>query len=285
MPRPATDPAPRRVPELKVIAIANQKGGVGKTTTAVNLSACLAELGRKILLLDLDPQGNATSAIGLSEQAEGSIYKALIGDEKASELILETRIPNLHAIPANLDLAGSEVDVARMDDHLSQLRRSLRKIRKQADYDFAILDCPPSLGILMLNALVAADELLVPIQSEYYALEGLGKLMQVTEQIRSSQLNEDLAISGLVMTMFDVRTNLSEAVVQDVRKHFEEVAYETVIPRTVRLSEAPSFSKTIIEYDPRGTGAEAYRKLAGEFLARQSKGMSFVSAPDSVPGS
>jgi len=265
---------------VKIIAIANQKGGVGKTTTSVNLGACLAELGRKILLIDLDPQGNATSAIGLAEQADGSIYKALIGEEKTQDLIMQTRIENLSAIPANLDLAGSEVDVARMDNHLSQLRKALKRVRKETDFEFALLDCPPSLGILMLNALVAADELLTPIQCEYYALEGLGKLMQVTEQIRTSELNEDLAISGLVMTMHDSRTNLSDAVVNDVRNHFEEVAYQTVIPRTVRLSEAPSFSKTIIEYDPRGTGADAYRALAKEFLERQTRGMSFVSAPE-----
>ncbi|MEO6847625.1 MAG: ParA family protein [Chthoniobacterales bacterium] len=261
---------------MKIIAIANQKGGVGKTTTSVNLSACLAEKGKRILLVDLDPQANATSAIGLSEVEGISMYEPILGLKPASDMILPTRLENLFAIPGTLDLSGAEVEVARTDNHLGQLRNALEGLRASATFDYIILDCPPSLGILMTNALVAADEILVPIQCEYYALEGLSKLMRITDDIRGSGNNPTLAISGLVMTMFDARTNLSGAVVNDVRDHFQEVAYTTVIPRSVRLSEAPSFGKTIVEYDPRGSGANAYRELADEFLDRQTRGISFV---------
>ena len=186
---------------MKIIAITNQKGGVGKTTTAVNLSAALAERGSRVLLIDLDPQASASSAMGIKEASVGSIYQALIGAKHARELILPTRIPNLSAIPADLDMAGAEIEVARMDDHMLQLRNVLADIREQNAFDFAILDCPPSLGILMTNALAAADEILVPIQCEYYALEGLSLLMEVTERIRASGANPHLAISGLVLTM------------------------------------------------------------------------------------
>jgi chromosome partitioning protein len=262
---------------MKVIAISNQKGGVGKTTTSINLSASLASLGKRILLVDVDPQGNATSIFGLKGQG-GSLYEALIEKTAAQDLILPTRIPNLHIITANLDLAGAEVEVARMDNHLFQLRRALDNIRKNNAFDFVILDCPPSLGILMSNALVAADEILLPIQCEYYALEGLGLLVQVSEQLRQSGANPSMSISGMVMTMFDARTRLNTAVVQDVREHFREVVYQTVIPRTVRFGEAPSHSKTILEYDPLGVGAQAYQALAKEFLERQAKNISFINS-------
>ena len=265
--------------KTKVIAIANQKGGVGKTTTSVNLAAAIAELGHPVLLLDLDPQANASSALGL-ETGEGiGLYSAIIGETPMGDLIQQTRIPNLAGIPADLDLAGAEIEVARMEGHLSQLRSVLEPVRESGRFEFIILDCPPSLGILMTNALSAADELLIPIQCEYYALEGLGKLVGVMEQIRDSGANPALAMSGLLMTMLDVRTNISAAVVRDVREHFEEVVFDAAIPRSVRISEAPSFGKTILEYDPKGPGATAYRVLAKEFLERQKKGLSFVGAP------
>ncbi|MEI6070287.1 MAG: ParA family protein [Verrucomicrobiae bacterium] len=263
---------------MKIIAITNQKGGVGKTTTTVNLSAALAELGQRVLLVDLDPQASATSVLGLKEASSGSIYQSLIGARHARELILPTRMPNLSAIPADLDMVGAEIEVARMDDHMLQLRRVLGDIREQNAFDFALLDCPPSLGILMTNALAAADEILVPIQCEYYALEGLGLLMDVTDRVRASGNNPGLSISGLLLTMYDSRTNLSPAVVKDVRDHFQEVVYETMIPRTVRFAEAPSHGRTILEHDPSGPGAAAYRALAKELLERQSRGLAFTSA-------
>lgn len=265
---------------MKIIAVANQKGGVGKTTTSLNLSAALAEKGVRILLIDLDPQGNATSALGLGEHQGQSLYHALIGARPAEELVVPTRMENLSAIPADLDLAGAEVEVARMDSHLTRLGQALAPLKSSDRFDFAILDCPPSLGILMSNALAAADEIIVPIQCEYYALEGLGLLMQVTEQIRASGANPGLALCGLLMTMYDSRTNLNPAVVKEVRNHFQEVVFNTLIPRTVRFGEAPSHGRTILEHDPAGAGAEAYRALAGEFLERQKTGISFINAPD-----
>lgn len=262
---------------MKIIAVANQKGGVGKTTTSVNLSAALAERGIRVLLADLDPQGNASSALGLAQGEHASLYQALIGERPVAELICETRLENLHVIPASLDMAGAEVEVARMDEHMLQLRRALAPLKDSKAYDYMLLDCPPSLGILMSNALAAADEILVPIQCEYYALEGLGLLMQVTDQIRSCGANPSLSISGLLMTMYDGRNNLNPAVAKEVRAHFQEVAFQTLIPRTVRFGEAPSHGRTILEHDSGGSGAEAYRALAVEFLDRQKKGMSFVS--------
>ena len=215
---------------MKIIAVANQKGGVGKTTTSVNLSAALSEHGVRVLLADLDPQGNATSALSLADFGGRSLYQAMIGARPVRELVVPTRIPNLFAIPADLDMAGAEVEVARMDEHMLQLRKVLEPLRMQVEFEFVFLDCPPSLGILMSNALAAADEVLIPIQCEYYALEGLGLLMQVTDQIRACGANPELSLSGLLMTMFDNRTNLNPAVVREVRNHFQEVVFETVIP-------------------------------------------------------
>jgi chromosome partitioning protein len=255
--------------KMKTIAVANQKGGVGKTTTAVNLSACLAAAGWRVLLLDLDPQANATSSLGFENMEGLSAYHAFVGEVKLSERVLPTRLDNLFLIPSDLDLAGSEIEVARLDDHLIRLRQIMQPLRDDSPFDFIIMDCPPSLGILMTNALAAADELLVPIQCEYFALEGLSKIVRLTEQIRESGANPGLSIGGIVMTMYDSRTNLSQQVVNEVRKHFEAITYHTAIPRTVRLGEAPSFGKTILEYDPNGIGALFYRRLAEEFIQRQ----------------
>lgn len=254
---------------MKTVAVANQKGGVGKTTTAVNLAVCLAAVGRRVLLIDLDPQANATSAIGFETIEGHSIYGPLIGAASIAEKILPTRIEHLFIVPADLDLAGAEIEVARLDDHLVRLRQALALLKNDAAFDFIMLDCPPSLGILMTNALAAADELLVPIQCEYFALEGLSKIVWIIEQIKTVGANPELVIGGILMTMFDGRTNLSQQVTEEVRKHFGETVFHTAIPRTIRLGEAPSFGKAIIEYEPSGAGANAYRALAEEFLQRQ----------------
>jgi chromosome partitioning protein len=255
---------------MRIVALANQKGGVGKTTTAVNLGAALAELGHRILLVDLDPQANATSSFGLQGADETSLYDPLLGGASITEKILPTRRDGLFIVPADIDLAGAEVEIARMPNHLTRLAETLRPLQDDRTFDFVLLDCPPSLGILMSNALAAADELLTPIQCEYFALEGLVKIVRLVEQVRDSGGNRRLDIGGIVMTMFDRRTNLSAQVVAEVREHFGERVYETVIPRSVRLSEAPSFGKSILEYAPNGAATEAYRALAREFIARHA---------------
>ncbi|MEK0445887.1 MAG: hypothetical protein RLZZ399_1208 [Verrucomicrobiota bacterium] len=254
---------------MKVIAVANQKGGVGKTTTAVNLAAALAELGKRVLLVDLDPQANATSALGHEPIDDHSVYGALLGSGTLADAIVPTRRDHLWLIPGDLHLAGAEVEVARLDDHLTRLRDAFADLKRAAPFDFVFLDCPPSLGILMTNALAAADELLVPIQCEYFALEGLSKIHGIVGQIRDCGANPDLRIGGILMTMF-MRNNLAQQVIAEVQKHFGESIFRTIIPRTVRLGEAPSHGKTILEYESNGLGATAYRALAKEFLKKQS---------------
>ncbi|WP_018970941.1 ParA family protein [Rubritalea marina] len=254
---------------MKVVAIANQKGGVGKTTTAISLSAALADLGQRVLMLDLDPQANATSGIGIEPNSEGSMYYPLLGEATLAEKIVETHINNLSLVPSGMDLAGVEIELARSDDHLTRLRSLLDPV-KQADlFDFCILDTPPSLGVLMTASLASADEVVIPLQCEWFGLEGLAKIVHVIQQIRESHAAPDLTIEGILMTMFDGRTNLSRQVVEEVSNYFPEQLYKSVIPRTIRIGEAPSHGKTIFEHDPNGIGALAYRTAAKEFLQRR----------------
>lgn len=256
---------------MRIVAVANQKGGVGKTTTAMNLSACLAERGVRVLLIDLDPQGNATSGLGIAQEDGGSLYPALVSNMDVRKLIRSTRLDHLSIIRSHQELAGCEVELAQQGNHLVRLREVLQPLRNSGHFDYVIVDCPPSLGVLMTGALSAADELLVPIQCEYFGLEGLSKIVNVVQQIRESGANPGLLLEGIVMTMYDARANLAQQVVNDVKSYFSEIIYNTIIPRTIRLGEAPSFGKSIIEYEPAGRGATAYRALAEEFLARRAK--------------
>jgi chromosome partitioning protein len=253
---------------MKVIAVANQKGGVGKTTTSLNLSVCLAELGQRVLLVDLDPQANATSGLGVEPVDEISAYGPMMGDAPLADMVIPTRFENLWMIPANLDLAGVEVEAIRSGEHLTRLRDALEAMRADEPFDFIILDCPPSLGVLMTNALCAADEILIPLQCEYYSLEGLAKIVGVCEQLRQSGANMKLELCGIVMTMY-MRTKHSNEVIAEIQKHYGEVIFKTVIPRTIRLAEAPSHGQPIVQYEPSGLGAAAYRALSREFLARE----------------
>lgn len=249
------------------IALANQKGGVGKTTTAVSLAACLAERGKKTLLIDMDPQGNATSALGLEKLSGGSLYQALLGSAPLADSIRPGGLDHLDVIPSEIDLAVAEVDVARAQNYLQRLQFALTPIHNADRYEFILVDCPPSLGILTMNALAAVDGVIIPMQAEYFALEGLAVITRVLQQIRDSGANPSLELQGIVLTMFDGRTNLAQQVAAEVRKHFAGKVYKTLIPRTVRLAEAPSFGKPITRYDPHGYAANCYRSLTDELLA------------------
>lgn len=253
----------------KIIAVANQKGGVGKTTTQVNLSACVAAKGRRVLSVDMDPQGNASSGLGILATEGKSMYDVLMGDIGAAECIVTTPVEGLSLLPADIRLAAAEVDLVAAQGREYILRNALESLRGQ--YDYIFIDCPPSLGLLTLNALSAADRVVVPIQCEYYALEGVGQLVNTVRRVQRG-LNPRLEIEGVVLTMLDGRTNLGIQVVQEVKRYFRDQVYASIIPRNVRLSEAPSHGVPIHLYDPRSMGAEAYNDLADEFLERSEGG-------------
>ena len=248
----------------KVVAVANQKGGVGKTTTTVNLGACLAEMGKRVLLMDLDPQGHVSSGLGVEKSTINScMYDVVINNVPLRDIILPTAFKNLWLAPSTIDLAGAELELVPAISRETRLREALAGYRGQ--YDFLFIDCPPSLGLLTVNALTAADTLLVPIQCEYYALEGLSQLMNTIHLVRT-HLNPDLQLEGVLLTMYDSRTNLSAQVEAEVKKYFRDKVYRTIIPRNVRLSEAPSHGLPIIAYDPKSKGAEVYSELAKEVI-------------------
>lgn len=249
----------------KIIAVANQKGGVGKTTTSVNLSACMAEAGKRVLLVDIDPQGNATSGLGRAHEASKTVYDVLIGRCGAKEAIIATGFGPLDLMPTAIELAGAEIELVDMQQREGLLKKALKDVEDQ--YDYIFIDCPPSLSLLTLNALTAANTILIPIQCEYYALEGVGQLVN-TIKLMKKKLNPGLSIEGILLTMFDSRTNLCAQVVQEVRNHFADEVFATTIPRNVRLSEAPSFGVPIHMYDARCSGTQAYRALAKELMKR-----------------
>ena len=250
----------------KIIAVANQKGGVGKTTTTVNLSTILAKKGNNVIVIDADPQGNASSGIGLDKNVDISLYDVLINETDIEETLRETLQKKLKVCPSNVNLAGAEVELVSLMSREYRLKEQLDKIKE--NYDYILIDCPPSLGLITLNAFTAADSVLIPVQCEYYALEGLGQLINTINLVKK-HLNKNLEIEGAVLTMYDIRTNLSNQVVKEVKRYFGDKVYKTVIPRNVRLSEAPSYGMPITIYDPRSKGAKSYEKLAKEFLKNQ----------------
>ena len=252
----------------KVVSIANQKGGVGKTTTAVNLSAALAKKGRRVLLIDADPQGNATSGLGIDKEIDKSIYDVIINEIGINEAVKETNIKKLKICPSNINLAGAEVELVSLMSREHRLKERIDEVKRQ--YDYILIDCPPSLGLITLNAFTASDSVLIPVQCEYYALEGLGQLINTINLVRR-HLNKSIEVEGAVLTMFDARTNLSNQVVTEVKRYFEDRVYKTVIPRNIKLSEAPSYGMPISVYDAKSKGAKCYEKLAKEFLDKNDK--------------
>ncbi len=252
----------------RIIAIANQKGGVGKTTTAINLSASLAEKGRKVLAIDMDPQGNLSSGLGLDKNTiEGTIYDMIIGESDVEKVIHKDTIENLDILPSNVDLSAVEIEMIDVENKEFVVKNAIQKVRD--NYDYVIIDCPPSLSLLTVNAMTTADSVLVPIQCEYYALEGLSQLIHTVELVKD-RLNPILEIEGVVFTMYDARTNLSLQVVENVKENLEQNIYKTIIPRNIRLAEAPSYGAPINQYDPRSSGAESYMRLAEEVISRES---------------
>ncbi len=252
----------------KIISVANQKGGVGKTTTTINLSTFLAKKGRKVLLIDADPQGNATSGLGAEKEVEYSTYDVLVGEIPIEEVIEKTIIKNLLICPSNINLAGAEVELVSMMSREQRLKEKVDEVKDK--FDYILIDCPPSLGLITLNAFTASDSVLIPVQCEYYALEGLGQLLNTVNLVKK-HLNKSLQIEGALLTMYDIRTNLSNQVVKEVKKYFGDKVYKTVIPRNVRLSEAPSYGMPITEYDPRSKGAKSYEKFTKEFLKKNEE--------------
>ncbi len=250
----------------RIIAIANQKGGVGKTTTAINLSSCLAEQGKKVLVIDMDPQGNATSGLGLDKNnIEDTVYELLLGEASVKQCTIQTSVNNLWLIPSNVNLAGAEIELLSINNKEFILKNETDYVRD--DFDYILIDCPPSLNMLTINSMTTAETVLVPIQCEYYALEGLSALMPTINLVQT-RLNPKLDIEGIVFTMFDARTNLSQDVVDSVKSNFDKYVFETIIPRNIRLAEAPSHGEPINKYDPKSAGAESYRELAKELIKR-----------------
>lgn len=263
--------APGAAAKARVLVIANQKGGVGKTTTAINLGTALAAVGEKVLLIDSDPQGNASTGLGVGRaKRKTTLYDVLMGEKPATEAVVATDLPGLYLIPADPDLSGVELELGNQSRRSFKLRDALDKIRREGDFTYVLIDCPPSLNLLTVNAMTAADAVLVPLQCEFFALEGLTQLMRTVELVRGS-LNPALEIQGVVLTMYDRRNSLSEQVARDVRDHFGETVYETMIPRNVRVSEAPSFGKPVLVYDLKCAGSQAYLKLAREVVVRERR--------------
>ncbi|MCI8654292.1 MAG: ParA family protein [Clostridia bacterium] len=252
----------------KIISVANQKGGVGKTTTTVTLSAILAKKGKKVLLIDADPQGNATSGLGVTKEVEFSVYDVLVSDTMMKETIQETNIKNLRVCPSNINLAGAEVELVSMMSREQRLKEKIEEVKEQ--FDYILIDCPPSLGLITLNAFTASDSILIPVQCEYYALEGLGQLLNTVNLVKK-HLNKSLEIEGALLTMYDIRTNLSNQVVKEVKKYFGEKVYKTAIPRNVRISEAPSYGMPVTLFDVHSKGAKSYEKFAKEFLKQNEE--------------